>query len=233
MIDKFDREKVAQLEKAMNYNYKNIKLLEEALSHPSLKQQSKYGELQLNYERLELLGDAILGLIITEVLFDKFTYYDEGEIAKIKAYLVCRDTLVKVGNKINLGYYIIMTKGEESSGGRENPGNIENVMEAIIASIYLDGGMENARKLVENLWANMLSNVNFSEVDPKTYLQEWSQSNKHGIPLYEVTEKIGPVHSPIFTVKVTVGPYQHSGTGGSIKLAEKDAARALLAIVKK
>lgn len=233
MIDKFDREKAAELEKALGYNYKNIKLLEEAISHPSLKQQSKYGELQLNYERLELLGDAILGLIITEILFDKFVHYDEGEIAKVKAYLVCRDTLVKVGKKINLGYHIIMTKGEEVGGGRENPGNIENVMEAIIASIYLDGGMETARKLVEDLWSNLLSNINFSEIDPKTWLQEWAQGNRHEIPLYEVIDKKGPVHVPIFTVRVTVGPYQHTGTGGSIKLAEKDAARSLLTIIKK
>lgn len=233
MIDKFDREKVAELEKALNYNYKDIQLLEEALSHPSLKQQSKYGELQLNYERLELLGDSILGFIITELLFDKFIKYDEGDIAKIKAYLVCKDTLVKVASKINLAHYIIMTKGEEVSGGRENANNIENVMEAIIASIYLDGGIEEAKKLVSALWEDLLHKVNFSEVDPKTYLQEWAQGNKYDIPVYEVVDKKGPVHMPVFTVKVSVGSYHHKGTGGSIKLAEKDAARSLLAEIKK
>jgi len=232
MTDKFDREKAAQLEKALNYNYKDLLLLEEALSHPSLKQQSKYGELQLNYERLELLGDSILGFIITELLFDKFVKYDEGDIAKIKAYLVCRDTLVKVASKVNLARYIIMTKGEESSGGRENANNLENVMEAIIASIYLDGGIEEARKLVAVLWEDLLHKINFSEVDPKTYLQEWAQSRKYDIPSYEVVDKKGPVHMPIFTVKVSVGSLHHTGTGGSIKLAEKDAARGLLSEIK-
>ena len=231
-MNSFDIEKAGELAKKIDYTFKNIKLLEEALSHPSLKQQSKQGTRQLSYERLELLGDAVLGFIITEILFVKFPHYNEGEIAKIKAYLVSKDSLLRAANRIDLPSYIIMTQGEENGGGRGNPGNIENTMEALIASVYLDGEIVAAKKLINSLWQDLLENINFSEVDPKTSLQEWCQSDRHIIPHYEIIDKKGPAHMPIFTVKVFAGSLACTGSGRSIKLAEKSAARNLLAKIR-
>jgi len=287
MNNDFILQSVAILQKAINYQFKNIALLEEALSHPSLKQEDRgrlgYQESQAssrlhsqgflrhsaplrhsresgnpwipdqvrddakvardhakvarddakaqvkNYERLELLGDSILGFLITEILFHKFQNYNEGNLAKIKSHLVSKEIISKVASNLNLADYIIMTKGEELSGGRDNLNNLENTMEAIIAAIYLDSDIQSVQKVVEDLWTFHIDNINLDAIDPKTHLQEWSQEHHYGIPLYEVMDKTGPVHAPIFTVMVSVADkFTASGSGKSIKLAEKDAAKKLL-----
>ncbi len=214
-----------QLEKALNYKFKNLALLEEALSHPSLKQIANN---KINYERFELLGDSILGFLVTEMIFNRFDNYAEGTIAKIKAYVVSRDTLVKVANTLNLAEYIIMTNGEEHSGGRVNSNNIENTMEALLAAIYLDSNLEKTREIVNTLWADHIENIDFSVADPKTYLQEWLQHEAQQMPTYEVIKQDGPMHAPIFTVQVHAGGASQIGTGNSIKDAEKNAARKML-----
>ncbi len=221
MTDKF-----STLEKELNYKFKNIDLLEEALSHPSLKQHPDSGIK--NYERLEFLGDAVLGLIITKILFEKFTDYNEGNLAKMKAYLVSSHIVSKIAQTIKLNEHIIITKGEELSGGRTNLNNLENALEAIIAAIYLDSDIHSSYKVVAALWNKYLYNIDLSIVDPKTSLQEWSQSMKYSTPEYNVIERAGSAHSPIFTVKIIIGPHTQIGKGKSIKAAEKNAARKLL-----
>lgn len=227
MISNLDKNKVLELEKKINYNFKNFLFLEEALSHPSLKQIDT-SEDHKDYDRFELLGDSILGFIITELLLNKFKNSAEGSIAKFKSFLICKGTLYKIANKINLADYIIMTVGEEKSGGRTNPNNLENAIEALLAAIYLDSNIESVRSVIYALWADEIQNVNLKELDPKTHLQEWSQAHGYGMPIYEVIDREGPVHSPNFTVKAYVGSYTQHGEGGTIKLAEKNAAKKLL-----
>jgi len=220
------KQRAEVLERSINYRFKDLDLLQEALSHPSLKQHES--DWKKTYERFEILGDAILGFLITEILFKEYEDSDEGEIAKLKAHLVSKDTICRVAEKINLSDFIIMTKGEEESGGKSNPNNVENAMEALIGSIYLDGAMDEVRVIVKNLWSEFFHNFDLRSIDPKTSLQEWSQANKYGTPKYSVISKEGVAHMPFFRVCVTVGSYKQIGTGHSIKEAEKLAAKELL-----
>jgi dsRNA-specific ribonuclease len=165
---------------------------------------------------------------VTEMLFNIYNKSDEGIIAKIKSYLVSKETICQVATKINLANFIIMTKGEEDSWGRTNSNNVENAMEALIAAIYLDSNIENVKIIVTKLWSEFLHNFDLNQIDPKTSLQEWSQGNKYGMPHYEIVNKKGLVHMPHFTVCVSTGPYKETGHGNSIKSAEKDAAKKLL-----
>lgn len=220
---------IDKLEKSLNYRFKNPNLITEALTHPSLKQHNR---LVHDYERLELLGDSILGFLVTEMIYHNLRNYPEGEIAKIKSHLVSKETIVKVARKLNLAEYIIMTQGEEKSGGRVNINNIENTTEAILGAIYLDSDIEQVRKIVQKFWAEYIDNIDFNEIDPKSALQEESQDQGYPIPKYEVIKKEGLLHSPVFTVQVAIDKYTEIGSGKSIKEAEKNAAKLLLAKIK-
>ena len=121
---------------------------------------------------------------------------------------------------------------EEKSGGKTNQNNIENVMEALLAAIYLDSDIHQVRKIVQNLWFRYIENIDFNLIDPKSSLQEWLHHKNHSTPAYEVINKEGPVHAPVFTVQVIVGRHKQTATGKSIKEAEKEAARKLLNILK-
>ncbi len=237
-----------KLESLLGYKFSNLSLLKEALSHPSLKQDifdknvksyKKYANTSsdlpeyVDYERLEFLGDAILDFLITEMLFKKFSRHNEGGLAKIKAFLVSKEILNRISEKICLPEFIIMTKGEEFSGGRDNPSNIENVMEALIAAIYLDSDIDNTKLITENLWQDYLQDFDYDSVDPKTSLQEWSQKYKAKIPKYEITSRSGPDHSPIFTIKCLIDELSSVASAKSIKAAEKLAAKKLLDSIKK
>jgi ribonuclease-3 len=215
------------LEKLLGYNFKNKELLVEALSHPSLRQHHEYKD-DKDYERLEFLGDAVLNLVITEMLFSSFKDYNEGNLAKIRSYLVCKETICMVGAKLTLKDYIIMTHGEEVAGGRDNPNNIENTTEALIAAIYLDSDIETTHNIIGKLWAEFINVKDLTDYDPKTALQEWAQAREHHLPIYQLIKREGVAHSSIFTVLVKVKDYEQTGTGHSIKEAEKDAARSLL-----
>ncbi|WPY01020.1 Ribonuclease III [Candidatus Trichorickettsia mobilis] len=221
-----------RIEQSTGYHFNNLELLVESLSHPSLKQNISKYSINKNYERLELLGDAILNFIITEYLFQNFTKQDEGTLARVRSFLVCKETLCKVAAAINLADDIIMTHGEEISGGRSNPNNLENAMEALIAAIYLDSNIDTIRSIIINLWSEFLNNINISKTDPKTTLQEWAQSKGYNKPIYTVVNKSGYAHSPYFTIMAKVAHYQQQGHGNSIKTAEKEAAQKILDILK-
>lgn len=229
MISKTSIEKLNLLEKTLDYKFNNIDFLIEAVTHPSMKQIDVSIR---DYERLELLGDAILGFLVTEMVFNKYTKYEEGNLAKVKAHVVSSATLVKIASTINLADYLIITSGEETSGGRSNPNNIENAMEALLAAVFLDSNIENVRKIVRRLWKVSIDKVDFSAADPKTYLQEFLQKKKLNIPKYELINQEGPVHAPLFTVKVLSGNTSIFGKGKSIKDAEKDAAKKLLKLLE-
>lgn len=224
MTINFSISKVSELESKLDYRFKNHELLQEALSHPSLKQHDPNTK---NYEKLELLGDSILGFIVTEMIFNQSSKFSEGYIAKVKSYIVSKNIVSEIAASINLADYIIMTPGEEKSGGRENINNLENVMEALVAAIYLDSNIQSAKIVVEKFWSGYLNKINLIDIDPKSYLQELLHEKFGLTPKYEVIERKGNAHCPIFKVKVLAGSYSAVAFGKSIKEAEKKAAKIL------
>lgn len=227
---------ITELESLLGYSFNNHMFLREAISHPSLKQIDG-GKKHVDYERLEFLGDSILSFIIIELLYNKFKDLTEGDLAKIKSFLVSKEVLSEISKKISLSKFLLMTKGEENSGGRDNPNNVENAMEALIAAIYLDSNIEQTRQVINNLWQDYLHQheheFDIRDIDPKTTLQEWTQKHKHDSPCYDVIDRAGPPHLPHFTIRATAGRFSANGEGGSIKSAEKEAARHILDLIDK
>ena len=212
------------LEEKIQFEFKDKGILERALTHPSM------GKNRPNYERLEFLGDSVLGLIISAELFNRYPNEAEGELTKRLAGLICGETLVKVSQSLGLAEYITMSESESSSGGRENKTNLENVMEAIIGAIYLDQGFEASKIFVLREWEYLIDKMVEPPKDAKSALQEWAQG--HGLPLpeYVVTKQDGPSHAPDFEISVTVQGFPTEiGVGNSKREAEQKAATKLYA----
>lgn len=210
----------------LGYKFKNKQLLKESLTHPSscLKDKSV-----VSYERLEFLGDSVLSLVIIEHLLTKFPSEAEGKLAKRKSALVNGETLAKIGFSINLGASIIMSKSEQRLGGRENPHNVENTLEALIGAIYLDSGLETIKDIINKLWTPYIDSMKTVPIDPKSKLQENLQKRGIALPKYELVEQDGPDHMLTFKVKLyVIGHEEVIGIGKSKQLAEKAAALLLL-----
>ena len=222
-----------KIEKALSYSFKDHSLLEEALTHPSISKQKCDKKTFFNYERFEFLGDAVLGLVIAELLINKYPNEKEGALAKRLAGLVRGEALVTVARKLNIGDFIRMTQGEEVMGGRDNESNIENTLEAIIGAIYIDSGLESAREFISRHWLSLIDEMKVPPKDPKTELQEWSQGRGQPIPEYKVIKQTGPSHDPFFEISVKVeGLEEVVADGNSKKKAEKNAAKKLLNVIK-
>jgi ribonuclease III len=225
------KDKTARLQEVIDYRFRNIGLLEKAITHPSfcsVKPKLK------SYERLEFLGDAVLGLIVSEFLHISFHEESEGGLAKRRAAVVCGEALAIVARKLDIGSFLMLSPSEESNNGRDNDANIENSLEAIIGAIYMDGGMEPARKFVLDHFENLMREMSSPPKDPKTTLQEWAQARGNNVPNYEVIAQEGPAHQPIFTIKVMVeGAPEVIAKGNSKKLAEREAAKKLLELLPK
>jgi ribonuclease-3 len=203
--------------------------------HPSLLHSSYINEnpayISGHNERLEFLGDAILGLIVAEELYRAFPGLSEGEMTRARAALVRRVALARVAQAINLGDFLLMGKGEEGSGGRHKTPNLAGALEAVIAAVYLDRGIATARDVVINLFAKEWPKLTNSGtgVDYKSSLQELTQSRFQQTPSYHVAAEAGPDHDKRFTVEVDVnGTILGRGSGKSKKLAEMEAARSAL-----
>jgi len=182
------------------------------------------------YERLEFLGDRVLGLVVAEMLLERFPKEEEGDLAKRHVALVRQEALARLAADIGLGRFIRIARGEEEMGGRENPAILSDVMEALLAALYLDGGLEAARNFIVPLWTPAMETVATPPKDAKTSLQEWAQRGGRPLPSYREIGREGPPHAPIFTVEVTVrGEAPATGEGPSKRLAEQAAAEALLA----
>ncbi|MAR56254.1 MAG: ribonuclease III [Rickettsiales bacterium] len=202
----------------------------QALTHPSCAQ--KKDGLPFNNQRLEFLGDSVLGLLIAELLYTMYPDAPEGELARRFAALVCGETLVAVALSIGLDQALILSDSEEDNDGRHNPSNLEDACEAMIGALFLDGGYDMARQFVHRHWHELALKLNEPPKDPKTTLQEWAQKQGLPLPEYQVIETHGPSHAPVFTIEVTVekrGSAQAQAK--SKKAAERDAAAALLAQV--
>jgi ribonuclease-3 len=219
-----------KLQEKIKYRFKNELNLEMALSHPSLRQSKNY---KFDYQRLEFLGDSVLNIVITKNLYNLYPNFTEGQLAQFRNYLISKPVIYKAAQKIDLHSYIIMTKGEEKSGGRQNISNIENTLEALIGAIYVDSQVfiDAAENFILNLWEEFFGLYAESD-DPKTYIQNYSQSLGLGTPKYELVKQEGTSHSPTFTVSVKLDNGKRmNGCGHSIKEAQKDAARKLKNII--
>lgn len=200
-----------------------------AVTHRSFVNES--GRTVKDNERLEYLGDSVLGLVVNEYLFKAFEEYQEGKLAKIKSAVVSEATLAKIAREMSLGEYILMGRGEEHSGGRERPSILANTLEAVIGAVYLDSGLKMSRKFVLSLIRDEIDSVNDLSYmrDPKTALQEYVQKKYKERPVYQVVEERGPDHMKEFTVRLIInGREIVTGEGPSKRKAEMNAAKASL-----
>jgi ribonuclease-3 len=220
-----------QLQELLQHNFANPALLERALTHPSVSADREHrgGD----YERLEFLGDRVLGLVVAEELFARFPDEAEGLLARRLAKLVAKETLASVAEDLGLGNFMRLAMGEDERQGRANPGLLSDVCEAVIAALYLDGGLPAAKRFIGDAWTRRIEEDRDPPSDPKTELQEWAQARGLPLPRYTETDRKGPPHEPIFTIRVDVlGEPAQSGQGRSKRTAEQDAAAQLLASVK-
>jgi ribonuclease-3 len=215
------------LEQTIGYRFKDGELLVRALTHLSaLAGGSRSG----SYQRLEFLGDHVLGLIISEMLFHAFPKGDEGELSRRLADLVRRETCADVARSINLGEAVRLGTSESNSGGRSRTAILADACEALVGAVFLDGGHAAATKLVEQLWGERMRAPSRPLRDPKTMLQEWAQARGLPTPAYREVERLGPHHNPEFRVAVTLPQREPAeGRGRSKRVAEQAAAAAMLA----
>jgi ribonuclease-3 len=218
----------APLADALGHRFERSELLTEALTHPSAR--TRRGAAKRGYERLEFLGDRVLGLIIAELLWRRFPDEAEGALTRRHTSLVRRETLTSIAKEIGLGAHIVLSAGEEAAGARANPSVLADVCEAVIAALYLDGGLSTARAFVERWWEQRLTKLGAPPRDPKTALQEWAQARGRSLPVYRTVAAEGPAHRRTFTVTVSVqGLPPATASGSSKRAAEAAAAAAALA----
>ena len=219
---------IRDLENAIGYRFKNITLLQNALTHSSYANETWHDSLRSN-ERLEFLGDSILGMVVAEHLFRMFPERPEGELTRMRADMVCERALAKVANRLNLGSHLLLGHGEEQGGGRTRASILADAMESVIAACFLDGGMDAARKLIECFILCEVPVSKLSNADYKTALQERVQQKKDQTVTYRLVGESGPDHDKSFKVEVLLnGQVVGSGIGSSKKRAEQDSARVAL-----
>jgi ribonuclease-3 len=213
------------LEKTLQHQFQKPELLAEALRHRSIAGSPQ----ERNNQRLEFLGDRVLGLIVAHMLYETFPQEEEGGWARRHAGLVSGATLADVARQIELGQYLILSSAEESAGGRDLDSVLEDACEALIGALYLDGGIRVAERFIRTNWQSRLQAIIEPPKDAKTTLQEWAQAKGLPLPLYTERERTGPAHNPQFIIEASISDnYRSVGTGNSKKLAEQAAAQALL-----
>ncbi len=214
------------LQSLLDYKFREITLLRLALTHSSARSEKDSGE---DNERLEFLGDRVLGLAVAELLQIKFPEAAEGELARRFNKLVRTETCATIAAEFDLGPYLILGDGEHESGGRRKPTILANACEAVLGAVFLDGGYEAAQKIVHQFWLPHLLDTDAIPVDPKSALQEWAQSKRIALPEYKEIARQGPDHAPSFTAEVQIkGVEPAQGRGNSKRAAEQAAARTML-----
>lgn len=213
----------------LGYTFKDSSLAEQALTHPSYRH---FYHLKEDYERLEFLGDSVVGLAVSELLYRKYPDTSDGELSHMCAYLVSQKVLAQIAKENNLDQLIKIDLGEERSGGRTNKHNLENVLEAVLAAIFLDSSYEIVLKIIASLWEqHLILDVNIKS--PKSSLQEWSQKHFKSAPQYKLLNKQGELHAPIFTIEVQITNLKSfTGIGNTKKEAEIEAALKALDYLK-
>ena len=223
------------LEEKLGYTFRDRHLLEAALYHSSYANEHRGSGIQSN-ERLEFLGDSVLGMVTADYLYHKHPSLPEGDLTRIRAALVCEESLHEVAQSLDLGSYLKLGRGEESGGGRRRPSILSDATESVFAAVYLDGGLEEARALIHRvlLQREREEVVEERRRDFKTELQELVQRRSDQVLRYEMVGSSGPDHAKVFEARVTInGQTAGSGTGRSKKEAEQAAARNALDEMKK
>jgi ribonuclease-3 len=222
---------IKKLQSKIDYYFNSIELLNRALTHSSYANEHKKINIEYN-ERLEFLGDSVLSLVVSDYIYEKYPYYPEGELTKLRATIVCESSLAFVARKINLGEYLLLGKGEEGTGGRERESILADAFEALIGAIYLDGGLEYAAKHIINIFEKEISMaVDDGElfIDYKTKLQEIMQKTTKSKIEYKIEKEEGPDHNKIFYMNIIVDNTTFGeGSGKSKKEAEQAAAKSAL-----
>lgn len=222
---------IKDLETAIGYRFHNISLLQNALTHSSYANERWHNSL-LSNERLEFLGDSILGMLVAEYLYRNFPDRPEGELTRMRADMVCEKTLAAVANSIHLGDHLLLGHGEEQGGGRTRDSILADAVESVIAASFLDGGMEAALQFIRRFILVQVPVTKLHNADYKTQLQELVQQKRNQVLSYQLVGESGPDHDKHFDVEVTLnGAVVGSGQGSSKKRAEQDAARNAIAVL--
>jgi ribonuclease-3 len=212
------------LQQRLGYRFARLELLHTSLTHRSFGAEHN--------ERLEFLGDAVLGLAVSRLLFDRFGSSDEGDLTRVRAHLVREESLHRVALQLRLPEVVRLSEGEARGGGAQRPSILADAVEAIIGAIYLDGGQEAAQNLVAQLFGEVIASttVDSWRKDAKTELQEWLQARHHPVPLYRIVATRGQAHAQTFEVECLVAPLQvaENGEGRSRRIAEQEAAQKVL-----
>ena len=220
---------IKDLETAIGYRFKNITLLQNALSHSSYANERWHDSLKSN-ERLEFLGDSILGMVTAEYLYRNFPERPEGELTRMRADMVCERALAAVAERIDLGRHLMLGHGEEAGGGRTRDSILADAVESVIAACFLDGGMDAARQFINTYVLTDVPVQKMRNADYKTALQELVQQKKNQVLAYTLVGESGPDHDKKFAVEVSLnGRVVGQGVGTSKKRAEQMAAQAAIA----
>ncbi len=225
---------LSKLQNILGIKFNNPELLKQALVHSSYVHENPV-VAPVSNERLEYLGDAVLGFVFADMLFSKFPQYQEGHLTRFRSLLVRRSTLCRLALRISLGEYLYLGKGEEVSHGRQKPANLAGALEALIAAVYLDQGLFASRDFVFFLFNEEINDLlnQISSDDYKSRLQELVQEKKQITPSYNILESAGPAHDKMFVAEVSIGDQVISrGSGSSKKKAEAAAARIALDLLK-
>ena len=219
---------IKDLEIAIGYRFRNITLLQNALAHSSYANERWHDSLKSN-ERLEYLGDSILGMVVAEHLYRNYPDRPEGELTRMRADMVCENALAAIAGRIGLGEHLLLGHGEEQTGGRTRNSILADAVESVIAACFLDGGMDAARGFIDRFVLTDVPVRKLRNADYKTALQELVQQKKNQQLTYKLTGESGPDHDKHFEVAVLLnGSTVGTGTGSSKKRAEQDAARAAM-----
>ncbi len=219
---------IKDLEEAIGYRFHNISLLQNALAHSSYANERWHNSL-LSNERLEFLGDSVLGMLVADYLYRTFPDRPEGELTRMRADMVCEHTLASAANRIGLGAHLLLGHGEEQSGGRTRESILADAMESVIAACFLDGGLDAALKIVRQFILVEVPVTKLHNVDYKTALQELVQQKKNQVLSYAMVGQSGPDHDKKFDVEVSLnGKVVGKGSGSSKKRAEQMAAKAAI-----
>jgi ribonuclease-3 len=214
------------VERILGHSFTRPDLLREALTHRSATRPGARGSG--SNERLEFIGDRVLGLLMAEWLIERFPHEQEGELGRRLALLVSQPVLAEVADAIGLGDVLTVSPGEARAGVRRRATVLADALEAALGALYLDGGLDRARDLIRRAWDGVMTAQTEPPKDAKTALQEWVQARNLGLPDYQVTARTGPPHAPVFEVTVAAGEVTGIGTAGSKRAAEQLAAEALL-----
>ena len=224
---------IKDLETALGYKFQNITLLQNALTHSSYANERWHNSL-LSNERLEFLGDSILGMAVAAYLYHHFPDRPEGDLTRMRADMVCETSLALIANRLGLGQHLLLGHGEERFGGRTRPSILADAVESVIAAAYLDGGIEAAKGIITRFVLCNVPTTKMQNTDYKTALQELVQQKKNQTLCYRLIGESGPDHDKVFVAQVLLNDQVvGEGTGSSKKRAEQDAARVALEKLKK